>query len=277
MSEAPSFSRSNALRAAGKPVHQRAGVLNGSPLPVRGLYVIGEAILNYRQGSDINGHSPQNFRDAVRNTNGLDAVGLGRVHTQGGGYDLPHSNLYRKALVRELTIIDVANSTGLTISEVRKQFDSDTQSAYDDFFANVYKKMTPEQQQDYRNTLTTEEHIRHANSIQRIGHRHTEGELEKQKKAEAIDIRNTIEAGNITPKVTLVNGSVVGGNEKKWRERKFYHEDLDGTNGYKDKIGLYKHLDHNDKKRREKYYKRHKERNIKDKSRAKYWSHKILW
>ena len=46
---------------------------------------------------------------------------------------------------------------------------------------------------------------------------------------------------------------------------------------FKDKIGVYKHLDHNDKKRREKYYKRHGERNIKDKSRPKYWSHKILW
>lgn len=46
---------------------------------------------------------------------------------------------------------------------------------------------------------------------------------------------------------------------------------------FKDKIGVYKHLDHNDKKRRERYYKRHGERNIKDKSRPKYWSHKILW
>tara|TARA_B100000963_G_C22209867_1_gene486815 strand:+ start:266 stop:547 length:282 start_codon:yes stop_codon:yes gene_type:complete len=46
---------------------------------------------------------------------------------------------------------------------------------------------------------------------------------------------------------------------------------------FKDRIGHYSHLDHNDKKRRENYYKRHKEKNIKDKSRPKYWSHKILW
>lgn len=46
---------------------------------------------------------------------------------------------------------------------------------------------------------------------------------------------------------------------------------------YKDRIGLYSHLDHNDKKRRENYYSRHGEKDIKDKSRAKYWSHKKLW
>ena len=46
---------------------------------------------------------------------------------------------------------------------------------------------------------------------------------------------------------------------------------------YKDKIGLYSHLDHNDKKRRDNYYSRHGEKDIKDKSRPKYWSHKKLW
>ena len=46
---------------------------------------------------------------------------------------------------------------------------------------------------------------------------------------------------------------------------------------YKDRIGLYSLLDHNDKKRRENYYSRHGEKDIKDKSRAKYWSHKKLW
>lgn len=46
---------------------------------------------------------------------------------------------------------------------------------------------------------------------------------------------------------------------------------------FKDKIGLYSSLDHNDPERRELYYKRHGERNITDKNRAKYWSHKILW
>lgn len=46
---------------------------------------------------------------------------------------------------------------------------------------------------------------------------------------------------------------------------------------YKDRIGLYSHLDHNDKKRRKNYYSRHGEKDIKDKSRAKYWSHKKLW
>jgi hypothetical protein len=44
---------------------------------------------------------------------------------------------------------------------------------------------------------------------------------------------------------------------------------------YKDKIGNYSSLDHNDKKRKELYYKRHGKTT--DKNSAKYWSNKILW
>ena len=44
---------------------------------------------------------------------------------------------------------------------------------------------------------------------------------------------------------------------------------------FKDKIGDFSHLDHNDKKKRDSYYARHGETN--DKNSAKYWSHKILW
>ena len=44
---------------------------------------------------------------------------------------------------------------------------------------------------------------------------------------------------------------------------------------YKDKIGLYKSLDHRDKKRRDNYYARHgKESRL---GTAKYFSHKYLW
>ena len=46
---------------------------------------------------------------------------------------------------------------------------------------------------------------------------------------------------------------------------------------FKDKIGLYKHLDHLDPKRKELYYKRHGDRYTKNKETAKYWSHNILW
>ena len=46
---------------------------------------------------------------------------------------------------------------------------------------------------------------------------------------------------------------------------------------YKDKIGLYSHLDHLDLKRRKRYYDRHGDKNTTDKETAKYWSHKILW
>jgi hypothetical protein len=44
---------------------------------------------------------------------------------------------------------------------------------------------------------------------------------------------------------------------------------------FKDKIGEYSKLDHNDPKRRKAYYSRHGK--AKDKNTAKYWSHKILW
>lgn len=44
---------------------------------------------------------------------------------------------------------------------------------------------------------------------------------------------------------------------------------------FKDKLGHYSHLDHNDPKRRKSYYARHGKAISKDT--AKYWSHKILW
>ena len=44
---------------------------------------------------------------------------------------------------------------------------------------------------------------------------------------------------------------------------------------YKDKIGIYKALDHNDKKRRDNYYARHgKDARL---GSARYFSHKYLW
>ena len=44
---------------------------------------------------------------------------------------------------------------------------------------------------------------------------------------------------------------------------------------FKDKLGFYSHLDHNDLKRKDNYYSRHGK--AKSKDTAKYWSHKILW
>ena len=44
---------------------------------------------------------------------------------------------------------------------------------------------------------------------------------------------------------------------------------------FKDKIGHYKDLDHNDPKRKKNYHSRHGKPTSKDT--AKYWSHKILW
>jgi hypothetical protein len=44
---------------------------------------------------------------------------------------------------------------------------------------------------------------------------------------------------------------------------------------YKDALGLYKHLDHNDKKRRELYYKRHGDTD--NMYSSKWFSHRFLW
>lgn len=44
---------------------------------------------------------------------------------------------------------------------------------------------------------------------------------------------------------------------------------------YKDKLGFYKSLDHNDPERKKRYYSRHGKATSKDT--AKYWSHKVLW
>ena len=44
---------------------------------------------------------------------------------------------------------------------------------------------------------------------------------------------------------------------------------------YRDKLGHYRELDHNDPERRKRYYNRHGPSDGKDT--AKYWSHKILW
>jgi hypothetical protein len=44
---------------------------------------------------------------------------------------------------------------------------------------------------------------------------------------------------------------------------------------FKDKLGHYKRLDHNDPERKKAYYARHGKATSKDT--ARYWSHKILW
>ena len=44
---------------------------------------------------------------------------------------------------------------------------------------------------------------------------------------------------------------------------------------FKDKIGHYSNLDHNDKQRQKNYFSRHGKATTKDS--AKWWSHKILW
>ena len=46
---------------------------------------------------------------------------------------------------------------------------------------------------------------------------------------------------------------------------------------YKDQIGLYSYLDHNDKKRRNLYRIRHKNDHIEDPSYPGFWSYNFLW
>ena len=58
-------------------------------------------------------------------------------------------------------------------------------------------------------------------------------------------------------------------------QRKLIHFGDSRYQHFRDKLGHYAHLDHNDSKRREQYYARHGQTN--DRDTAKYWSHKILW
>jgi len=46
---------------------------------------------------------------------------------------------------------------------------------------------------------------------------------------------------------------------------------------YKDKIGLYNNLDHNDKERRKRYRQRHSKDYINDPFMAGFWSYNFLW
>lgn len=61
----------------------------------------------------------------------------------------------------------------------------------------------------------------------------------------------------------------------KVKNNKIIHFGDNRYNQFKDKIGLYKKLDHNDDKKKDNYYKRFGKTN--DKNSAKYWSSKILW
>ena len=72
--------------------------------------------------------------------------------------------------------------------------------------------------------------------------------------------------------------------KKSTSKNKKYMVYVKGDNGkpkllhypqFRDKLGHYSHLDHNDKKRRDAYYKRHGP--AKSKDTRKYWAHKILW
>lgn len=72
--------------------------------------------------------------------------------------------------------------------------------------------------------------------------------------------------------------------KKSTRKNKKYMIKIDGRTvhfgdkryqHYKDKIGMYSHLDHNDKERRRLYYARHGKDAVKYS--PKYFSHKYLW
>lgn len=72
--------------------------------------------------------------------------------------------------------------------------------------------------------------------------------------------------------------------KKSTRKNKKYMVEVDGRTihfgsrthqHYKDKIGMYSHLDHNDKERRRLYYARHGKEA--DKYSPKWFSHRFLW
>lgn len=61
-------------------------------------------------------------------------------------------------------------------------------------------------------------------------------------------------------------------NKRGYKKIGFGHKDYQH---YKDKLGFYKSLDHNDPERKKRYYSRHGKATSKDT--AKYWSHRVLW
>ena len=72
--------------------------------------------------------------------------------------------------------------------------------------------------------------------------------------------------------------------KKSTRKNKKYMIKIDGRTvhfgdkryqHYKDKIGMYSHLDHGDNERRKRYYDRHGKEAVKYS--PKYFSHKYLW
>ena len=61
-------------------------------------------------------------------------------------------------------------------------------------------------------------------------------------------------------------------NKRGYKKIGFGHKDYQH---FKDKLGHYKSLDHNDPERKKRYYSRHGKATSKDT--AKYWSHRVLW
>ena len=58
-------------------------------------------------------------------------------------------------------------------------------------------------------------------------------------------------------------------------KRKLLHFGDSRYGHYKDKLGHYSSLDHNDERRKELYYKRHGRSS--DRNTAKYWAARVLW
>ena len=81
-----------------------------------------------------------------------------------------------------------------------------------------------------------------------------------------------------------INGYTIKVSTRKNKKYDVYKDDKYITSfgdkryqHYKDLIGYYSSLNHNDKKRRDNYRMRHKNDYINDDSKAGYWSYHYLW
>jgi len=81
-----------------------------------------------------------------------------------------------------------------------------------------------------------------------------------------------------------INGYTIKVSTRKNKKYDVYKDDKYITSfgdkryqHYKDLIGYYSNLDHNDKIRRDNYRKRHKNDYLDDKNKAGYWAYYYLW
>ena len=193
------------------PVWKRVRTLKGGlgntvPITSDQRRAVAEAINNYRYGDDINGQSPEEFRNNLRT--GWAAAGFDGTQRD--------SDLWRRALFNELSVIDIAAQSGLTKDAVNALMNHDLPLVY-----HLY--MTPDQQSDFHSWATNEQKFEVTNTI---GTARLDA-LQKKKDAEWKAIRAEIDKGDYNH-----NLGQYGSADPDACKREFFHEENVGTTGY---------------------------------------------